>query len=68
MARFYRLWSNIRRGTTPIFMPSCRRNFATGEHGTLCLNYDAEAWFAPPDGHSGPLAQKNAFSPAGAGR
>jgi hypothetical protein len=33
-------------------------DFANGEHGTLCLNYDAEAWFAPPDGRSDRLAKR----------
>jgi hypothetical protein len=58
MARFYRLWVKYPPVHNTDLYAQLPADFATGEHGTLCLNYDAEAWFAPPDGHSGPLAQR----------
>ena len=58
MARFYRLWVKYPPVHNTDLYAQLPADFAGGEHGTLCLNYDAEVWFAPPDGYSGPLAKR----------
>ncbi len=58
MARFYRLWVKYPPVHNTSLYAQLPADFASGDHGTICLNYDAEAWFAPPEGTSAALAKR----------
>jgi hypothetical protein len=58
MAKFYRIWVKYPPVQNTSLYAELPPDFAGGRHGTLCLNYDAAVWFAPPDGHSDQLARR----------